>query len=57
MCEIGKPVEIIDVEPLSLPAPLRREKEALVQQPVTAEAPVSAETAATGDLTGDFCTR
>ena len=22
MCEIGKPIEIIDVEPLSLPAPL-----------------------------------
>jgi hypothetical protein len=37
MCEIGKPIEIIDVEPLSLPAPLRRETE----QPVTVEVPVS----------------
>ena len=27
MCEIGKPIEIIDVEPLSLPAPVRRETE------------------------------
>lgn len=37
MCEIGKPIEIIDVEPLTLPAPLRRETE----QPVTVEVPVS----------------
>lgn len=36
MCEIGKPIDIIDVEPLSLPAPLRTEKE----QPVTVEVPV-----------------
>jgi hypothetical protein len=41
MCEIGKPIEIIDVEPLSLPAPLRREKEAPVEQPVTVGVPVS----------------
>jgi hypothetical protein len=40
MCDIGKPIEIIDVEPLSLPAPLRKEQE----QPATVEAPVSAET-------------
>lgn len=39
MCDIGKAVEIIDVEPLSLPAPLR-EKETLVGQPTTVEAPV-----------------
>ncbi len=25
MCNIGKPIEIIDVEPLSLPAPMRKE--------------------------------
>lgn len=31
---------MIDVEPLSLPAPLRKEKEAPVEQPVTAEVPV-----------------
>lgn len=40
MCEIGKPVEIIDVEPLKLPAPLRREENP-AEQPVTAEVPVS----------------
>ena len=44
MCEIGKPIEIIDVEPLSLPAPLRREKEAPVEQPMTVEVPVSETT-------------
>jgi len=27
MCEIGEPLEIIDVEPLSLPAPPRRQQE------------------------------
>jgi hypothetical protein len=43
MCEIGKPVEIIDVEPLSLPAPLRREKEQPAEQPVTVEVPVAEE--------------
>jgi hypothetical protein len=42
MCNIGKPVEIIDVEPLTLPTPLRREKEAPVEQPVTV--PVSETT-------------
>ena len=26
MCEIGKPIEIIDVEPLNLPAPLQHTK-------------------------------
>jgi len=42
MCDIGKPVEIIDVEPLILPAPLRREQEQPEEQPMTVEAPVSA---------------
>lgn len=45
MCEIGKPIELIDVEPLSLPAPLpRRENETTVEQPVTVEVPVSETT-------------
>jgi hypothetical protein len=26
MCEIGKPIEIVDVEPLKLPAPLQGTK-------------------------------
>ena len=26
MCEVGKPIEIIDVEPLNLPAPLQATK-------------------------------
>jgi hypothetical protein len=26
MCEIGKPIEIVDVEPLNIPAPLQRTK-------------------------------
>jgi len=41
MCDIGKPIEIIDVEPLSIPAPVRREKEVPVEQPVTVEVPVA----------------
>ena len=44
MCEIGKPIEIIDVEPLSLPAPLRKEQPATTEQPVTTEVPVSETT-------------
>jgi hypothetical protein len=44
MCDIGKLVEIIDVEPLSLPAPLSREKEVPVEQHVTVEIPVSETT-------------
>jgi hypothetical protein len=44
MCEIGKPIEIVNVEPLTLPTPLRREKEAPVEQPVTVEVPVSETT-------------
>jgi hypothetical protein len=44
MCEIGKPIEIIDVEPLSLPAPLPRREENPVEQPVTVEVPVTETT-------------
>jgi len=44
MCEIGKPVEFMDVEPLSLPAPLRKEKPAATVQPVTAEVRVQETT-------------
>jgi hypothetical protein len=45
MCDIGKRVEIIDVEPLALPAPLRKEDQPK-QEPVAVpvEVPV-AETA------------
>jgi hypothetical protein len=32
---------MIDVEPLSLPSPLRREKEIPVEQPVSVEVPVA----------------
>ena len=41
MCNIGKPIEIIDVEPLSLPAPLRRETEQPAERRVTVGVPVS----------------
>ena len=44
MCDIGKPIEIIDVELLVLPAPLRREKGRPAEQPTTAEVPVSETT-------------
>ena len=44
MCEIGKPIEIIDVEPLSRPAPLRRETEQPTEQPVIVEVPVTETT-------------
>ncbi len=44
MCNIGKPLEILDVEQLSLPASLRREQEQPEEQPVTSEVPVTAET-------------
>ena len=53
MCEIGKPIEIIDVEPLSLPAPLRREKEVPVEQPVTAEIQVSESTVEPATVIGE----
>ena len=41
MCEIGKPIEIIDVIPLSLPAQGRRETEQPAEQRVTVGVPVS----------------
>ena len=44
MCEIGKPIEIVDVEPLALPAPVRRETEQPAEQPVTIEVPASETT-------------
>ena len=44
LCEIGKPIEIIDVEPLVLPAPLRKEKEQPTEQPVTVEVHVTETT-------------
>jgi hypothetical protein len=44
MCEIGKPIEIMNVEPLSLPAPLSRREQALPEQSVTVEVPMSATT-------------
>ena len=49
MCDIGKPIEIIDVIPLNLPAPLRREQEEPTEPsivpvviPVSVELPVEA---------------
>ena len=44
MCEIGKPLEILNVEPLALPAALRRAIEQPEEQPMTIEVPVTAET-------------
>ncbi|MGD0908555.1 MAG: hypothetical protein ABSA96_13310 [Candidatus Acidiferrales bacterium] len=43
MCEIGKPIEIIDVEPLSLPVPLRKETEQPTEQPLSVEVAVVKE--------------
>jgi hypothetical protein len=37
MCDIGKPLEILDVEPVVLPAPLRPETEQPAEQPATVE--------------------
>jgi hypothetical protein len=47
MCNIGKPLEILDVEPLSLPAFLRQEKEHPAEEPVTVEVPPEEEVPAT----------
>ena len=44
MCKIGKLLEILDVDPLVLPAPLRKEKEQPTEQPVTVEVPVTETT-------------
>ena len=40
MCEIGKPLEVIDSQPVVLPAPLRKETKTPVEQPVTVKVPV-----------------
>lgn len=45
MCDIGKPLEVIDSAPLALPAPLRKETETPVEPPVIVEAPAVAVTA------------
>lgn len=45
MCEIGKPLEILNVEPLALPAPLRRETVGHpAEQPMNMEVPVAETT-------------
>jgi hypothetical protein len=44
MCEIGKQIKIINVEPLSPPAPLRWETELPTEQPVIVEVPVTETT-------------
>ena len=41
MCDIGKPLEILDVEPLVLPAPLCKETQEPISEPVTVEVPVA----------------
>ncbi|HWW87665.1 MAG TPA: hypothetical protein VNZ26_28900 [Vicinamibacterales bacterium] len=44
MCEIGKPIEIIEVEPLKLPAPLPRTKNEPERQPAVISAVALTET-------------
>lgn len=44
MCEIGKPIEIIDVEPLNLPALLPRTKNEPECEPVVIPAVPATET-------------
>ena len=47
MCEVGKPIEIIDVEPLNPPAPLPRAKNESEREPaVIAAVPVTETTLA-----------
>jgi len=49
MCEIGKPLEIIDVEPLILPAPLRKEGQPEQEPvPVPVKVPVTETTVEPG---------
>lgn len=43
MCEIGKPIEIIDVELLNLPAPLPRTKNEPKREPAVIPAAPSTE--------------
>lgn len=40
MREIGNPLEVIDSQPVVLPAPLRKETETPVGQPMTVKVPV-----------------
>ena len=44
MCEIGKPIEVIEVEPLKLPAPLPRTKNEPERQPAAIPAAPVTET-------------
>lgn len=44
MCEIGKPIELVDVAPLSLPAPLPRRKDETEREPEVIPAVPSTET-------------
>ena len=44
MCEIGKPIEIIDVEPLNLPATLPRKKSKPEREPAVIPAVPATET-------------
>jgi len=44
MCEIGKPIEVIEVEPLSLPVSLPRTKSERDQEPAAIPAVSATET-------------
>ena len=44
MCEIGQPIEIIDVEPLNLPAPLPRKESEPEREPAVIPAVPVTET-------------
>ena len=44
MCEIGKPIEIIEVEPLKLPAPFPRTKNEPGREPAVIPAVPATET-------------
>lgn len=48
MCDIGKSLEVIDSEPLVLPAPVRRETEQPAEQPATVEVPAAVELVTVG---------
>lgn len=48
MCEIGKPLEVIDSHPLALPAPVRPETEQPSEQPTTLEVPAAVERVTAG---------
>ncbi len=50
MCEIGKPIEIIDVEPLNLPAPLQGTKNEPERDPAVIPAAPITETTLAGKL-------